>query len=70
MTASGDLTLHGETHRIQVNLTGRLAGAVLIVIGSLEITFDDFGIEKPESFKVLSVTDHGTLEVQLLLTQV
>jgi polyisoprenoid-binding protein YceI len=69
VTATGDLTLHGETHPIQIKLRGRLAGEVLVVIGSLEITFADFGIEKPESFKVLSVADHGTLEVQLFLTQ-
>lgn len=69
VTASGDLTLHGETHPIQIQLRGRLQGEVLVVIGSLEITFADFGIAKPESFKVLSVADHGTLEVQLFLTQ-
>ena len=70
MTASGALTLHGETHPIQIKLTGRLAGDVLVLVGSLEITFSDFGIEKPESFKVLSVEDHGILEVQLILTRV
>jgi polyisoprenoid-binding protein YceI len=70
VTASGDLTLHGEAHPIQIKLTGRLAGDVLVLVGSLEITFSDFGIEKPESFKVLSVEDHGILEVQLILTQV
>jgi polyisoprenoid-binding protein YceI len=70
VTATGDLTLHGETHAIQIQLRGRLAGEVLIVTGTVEITFADFGIEKPESFKVLSVADHGTLEVQLFLTQV
>jgi polyisoprenoid-binding protein YceI len=69
VTASGDLTLHGETHPIQIQLRGRLQGEVLVVVGSLEITFADFGIEKPESFKVLSVADHGILEVQLFLTQ-
>ncbi|MEO8250847.1 MAG: hypothetical protein ABI978_04205 [Chloroflexota bacterium] len=37
--------------------------------GSLQITFSDFGIQKPESFKVLIVADHGTMEVQPFLTQ-
>lgn len=69
VTASGDLTLHGETHPIEIQLRGRLRGDVLVVVGSMEITFADFGIEKPESFKVLSVADDGTLEVQLFLTQ-
>ena len=70
VTATGDLTLHGATHSIQIQLRGRLAGEVLVVTGSVEITFADFGIQKPESFKVLSVADHGTLEVQLFLTRV
>jgi hypothetical protein len=34
----------------------------------LEITFADFGIAKPTSFLVLSVQDHGTLELQLFFT--
>ena len=67
--ASGNLTLHGQTRPIQIKLTGRLRGDVLVVTGSIEITFADFGIQKPESFKVLSVADHGTLEVQLFLSQ-
>jgi polyisoprenoid-binding protein YceI len=70
VTAHGDLTLHGETHPIQIPLRGRLQGDVLVIVGSVEITFADFGIQKPESFKVLSVADHGTLEVQLFLKQV
>jgi polyisoprenoid-binding protein YceI len=69
VTARGDLTLHGQTHPIEIQLTGKLAGEVLVVVGSLDLTFADFGIEKPESFKVLSVADHGIMEVQLLLTQ-
>ena len=68
-TASGNLTLHGQTRPIQIKLNGRLRGDVLVVTGSIEITFADFAIQKPESFKVLSVADHGTLEVQLFLTQ-
>jgi polyisoprenoid-binding protein YceI len=70
VTAHGDLTLHGETHPIQIPLRGRLQGDLLVIVGSVEITFADFGIQKPESFAVLSVADHGTLEVQLFLTQV
>lgn len=69
VTASGQLTLHGVTRSIQIELSGRLQGDVLVVVGSTEITFADFEIQKPESFKVLSVADHGTLEVQLFLTQ-
>lgn len=37
------------------------------MVGSLAITFSDFEVEVPSSQVVLSVDDHGTVEVQLLL---
>jgi polyisoprenoid-binding protein YceI len=68
-TATGDLTLHGETKSVQIPLKAKRAGGVIAVTGSLEITFADFGIAKPTSFLVLSVQDHGTLELQLFFTR-
>jgi polyisoprenoid-binding protein YceI len=68
-TATGDLTLHGETKSVQIPLKAKRAGGVIAVTGSLEITFEDFGIAKPTSFLVLSVQDHGTLELQLFFTR-
>jgi hypothetical protein len=40
-----------------------------VVVGSLDITFADFGVEVPDAQIVLSVEDHGILELQLLLTK-
>jgi polyisoprenoid-binding protein YceI len=68
VTAIGDLTLHGQTKSVQIPLQAKRAGGVIAVTGSLEITFADFGIAKPTSFLVLSVQDHGTLELQLFFT--
>jgi polyisoprenoid-binding protein YceI len=64
-TATGELTLHGATKTVQVPIQARLAGDVVTVAASLEIQFGDYGIERPTSFAVLSVEDHGTIELQL-----
>jgi polyisoprenoid-binding protein YceI len=69
VTATGDLTLHGQTQSVQVPLQARLAGDVVTIAGSLPIVFADFGIEPPSSMIVLSVEDNGVMEVQLQLTK-
>jgi hypothetical protein len=46
-------------------MTARLSGDVVTVAGSIPILFADYGIQKPESFKVLSVDDNGTMEFQV-----
>jgi hypothetical protein len=35
------------------------------VTGAIEIAFGDYAIEQPTSFIVLSIEDHGTMELQL-----
>ena len=64
-TATGDLTLHGVTNSVQIPFTVTRSGDVVAVTGSLEINFADNNITPPSSFLVLSVADHGTMEVQL-----
>jgi polyisoprenoid-binding protein YceI len=68
-TATGDLTLHGTTKSVQIPLEARLSGAVVTVTGSIDVVFADYGIARPNSFMVLSIADHGTMEVQLRLTK-
>jgi polyisoprenoid-binding protein YceI len=68
-TATGDLTLHGTTKSVQIPLEARLSGDVVTVTGSIDIVFADYGIARPNSFMVLSIADHGTMEVQLQLTK-
>ena len=67
-TASGQLTLHGQTRAVQVPLQAKRSGGVIVITGSLPITFADYGIKPPSSFAVLSVADNGTMELQLLFT--
>lgn len=68
-TATGNLTLHGVTRPITIAVEGMLTGGRVVVVGSTEIVFADFGIAQPRSAAVLSVEDRGTLELQLVFQQ-
>ncbi len=68
-TATGDLTLHGQTQSVTIPLTATLDGDTVTVTGSTDIVFADYDMEKPSSFIVLSVEDHGTMEFQLHFTR-
>lgn len=64
-TAFGDLTLHGVTNRVEIELEARLQGGIVTVVGSLPIAFGDYGMTAPESMRVLSIDENGTMEFQL-----
>lgn len=68
-TAVGELTLHGITNRVSIDLQAKLENGVVTVVGSLPITFADYSISPPRSMLVLSVADHGTMELQLHFTK-
>ncbi|MSQ36107.1 MAG: YceI family protein [Dehalococcoidia bacterium] len=65
-TATGDFTLHGVTRRVEVPIEGQFQGGRAVVVGSLAIRFADFGIAPPRAPIVLSVEDHGVIELQLV----
>jgi polyisoprenoid-binding protein YceI len=65
VTATGELTLHGVTKTIQVPVVATRSGDVVTVTGSIDIAFADYNIERPSSFAVLSIEDHGLMEFQL-----
>jgi polyisoprenoid-binding protein YceI len=67
VAAPGDLTIHGVTKRVDMPLQAQLVNDTVVVVGSLEINFADFGVEVPSAPVVLSAEDHGPLELQLLL---
>jgi polyisoprenoid-binding protein YceI len=69
VTAVGDLTIHGVTEQVEFPLEAQLTKGTLVVVGSLDVTFSDFGVSVPTSPVVLSVDDHGELELQVLLTK-
>lgn len=69
VTATGDLTIHGVTRQVEIPLEAQLEGDTIVVVGSVEIAFSDYGVEVPSAPIVLSVADVGTMELQLLLTR-
>jgi polyisoprenoid-binding protein YceI len=68
VTASGDLTIHGVTQRVEFPLEAQLTKNTIVVVGSIDVTFSDFGVSVPTSPAVVSVDDYGQLELQVLLT--
>jgi polyisoprenoid-binding protein YceI len=69
VTAVGDLTIHGVTRSVAIPLHVTRDGDVVAVSGSLDITFADHGMDRPQSFMVLSVEDHGIMELQVFFRQ-
>ena len=69
VTAAGNLTIHGTTKSVEFPLEAKLSGGRVAVAGSLEGDFADYGVQGPRSQVVVSVEDHGPIELQLLLTK-
>jgi polyisoprenoid-binding protein YceI len=66
VTATGDLTLHGQTRSVDIALEGKWDGATISVAGDTPVAFADYGIEPIEIGGFVSTDDHGTMELQLL----
>jgi polyisoprenoid-binding protein YceI len=66
--ATGALTLHGVTRTVTISLQATRHGGVIAISGALPIVFSDWSIQRPTSFAVLSVDDHGIMELHLLFT--
>ena len=64
-SAEGDLTIKGVTNRATFDLHAQLVGDVIVVVGSSEVVFSDYGVPTPRSAAVISVEDHGVMEFQL-----
>lgn len=70
VTATGALTLHGVTRTVQISLQAQRQGGIIAVTGSMPIVFADYGFQGPNAFSVVSVDDHGIMELHLLFTRV
>ncbi|WP_328530637.1 YceI family protein [Nocardioides sp. NBC_00368] len=65
----GDLTVHGETKSVTVDAeVGGDGASALQVVGSVPITFADFGVEAP-NLGFVSVEDTGSVEFSLELVK-
>ena len=67
--AAGNMTIHGVTQPVEVPIQARLVGDTVVAVGSFDVTFSDYGVTVPKAAIVLSVEDHGVLELQLLFTK-
>ena len=67
--ASGDLMVHGVTHAVQIPLDAQLVNDRIVVVGSIDVVFADYGISAPSAIVVLSVEDKGVVELQLVFTK-
>jgi polyisoprenoid-binding protein YceI len=60
-SATGNLTLHGTTKPVTVTLQARRDGNTIKVVGSIPVTFADYGIEAPD-LGFVKTQDHGLVE--------
>ena len=63
--ANGDLTIHGVTKNVTIDLEAQLQGGVLVVVGSSQLKLSDYGVTAPTAPIVASVSDTATMEFQL-----
>jgi polyisoprenoid-binding protein YceI len=68
LTATGDLTLHGVTQPVTVELQAALTETGGQVVGSIPITFSDYGVDAPD-LGFVSVEDDGSVEFELFVAQ-
>jgi polyisoprenoid-binding protein YceI len=69
VNAPGTLTIHGVSNPVDIALEARLVNGVIVVVGSADLTFSDYGVTMPRAPIVLSVADNGQIEFQLFFTQ-
>jgi polyisoprenoid-binding protein YceI len=70
VTAIGDLTIHGTTLPVEIPLEAQLVDGVVVVVvvGSVDVVFADYGVSVPDAQIVVSAEDHGVIELQLFFT--
>jgi polyisoprenoid-binding protein YceI len=68
-TITGELILHGVTNEIEIEVQRGLQNGQLVVAGSTVIQFADYDIAQPTSMSVVSIEDHGTMELQLVFAK-
>lgn len=69
VTVAGELTIHGVTQAVEVEVEAQLVDGTIVLVATTEVTFSDFDVEVPSSPAVVSVDDHGTVEAQILLVR-
>jgi polyisoprenoid-binding protein YceI len=68
VSAVGKLTLHGVTKSVTVPLEAQWDGVKVTAVGNAPIVLADYNIEPPKT-SVVSVDNHGSLDVSLAFTR-
>ena len=66
MTVVGRRLLLGH---VSLPLEAQFVDGRIVVVGSLDVTFSDYGVTVPSAPILVSADDHGTVELQLFFTQ-
>ena len=67
--AKGDLTIHGVTNEVTLDVDAELSGGAAAVVGQAPVVLAEYDIEPPTGFSVLSINDEGTFEFQLFFSK-
>lgn len=67
--ASGDLEIMGTSRSIDLKLDAQIVGDLVVVVGAVDIVFARWGVEMPTAPGVVSVENHGILEIQLFFNK-
>ena len=67
-SATGDLTIHGVTKSVTIEVKAQRNGDIVDVLGSTDIVFADYGIDNPSTGGI-TTEDHGALEFLLSFTR-
>jgi polyisoprenoid-binding protein YceI len=68
VSADGELTINGVTNQVRIDLEAQLVDGLILVTGSTDLVFADYGVTVPSAPVVVSVEDQGVLEFQLWLS--
>lgn len=63
--ATGDLTLHGVTKNVTIPLNAVWQGDIIGASGSITFPWEDFGMTRPSSMRVVSLAETVTMELQV-----
>lgn len=66
---AGDLTIHGVTRPVTLDLQAQLQSGVLVVVGATDVALSDYGVTAPTAPVVAGVDDYAVVEVQLYLVR-
>lgn len=67
VTATGPLTLHGETRTVSIPMTVQLSGSTFEAVGSISFPWSEFGMTAPSFGSFVSVANTVTMEFDLHL---